>query len=85
MIPTYWRNGLSRLIRRDQHLVFDGFGLTGRVEQGSEGGGAGSPAVQAEDELVEVGLEVLRPQAVIDAERPSLVRRASSAYLSPRT
>ena len=33
---------------------------------------AGVPAVEAESELVEVGLQVLRAQAVVDAERPGL-------------
>ncbi len=33
---------------------------------------AGSAAVEAEDEFIEVGLQVLGPQAVVDAERPGL-------------
>jgi hypothetical protein len=37
-----------------------------------EGGMAGVAAIEAEDELVEVGLQVLGPQAVVDLERPGL-------------
>src|SRR5882672_11576069 len=32
----------------------------------------GAPAVEAEDELIEVGLEVLAPQSVVDAQGPDL-------------
>src|SRR3954464_3278742 len=44
----------------------------GNAEERSEGGVSGPASVEAEDELVEVGLEVLATQAVIDAERPAL-------------
>ena len=44
----------------------------GDAEQGAEGGVAGSAAVEAKDELVEVGLEMLAAQAVIDAQGPDL-------------
>src|SRR3984893_9397408 len=44
----------------------------GDTEQGAEGGVAGSAAVEAKDELVEVGLEMLAAQAVIDAQSPDL-------------
>src|SRR4051794_11294324 len=44
----------------------------GDVEERAEGGVSGTASVEAEDELVEVGLEVFAPQAVIDAERPAL-------------
>jgi hypothetical protein len=37
-----------------------------------EGGVAGSASVEAEDEFVEVALEMLSSQSVIDAERPGL-------------
>jgi len=37
----------------------------GDAKQGSEGGVSGAAAVEAEGELVEVGLEVLLAQAVI--------------------
>ena len=44
----------------------------GDAEQGAEGGVPGVAAVEAEDELVEVGLEMLAAQAVIDAQTPDL-------------
>ena len=42
----------------------------GDAEQGTEGGVPGSAAVEAEDELVEIGLQVVAAQAVIDAQGP---------------
>src|SRR3954470_16562687 len=44
----------------------------GDAEERAEGGVSGAASVEAEDELVEVGLEVFPTQAVIDAERPAL-------------
>src|SRR3954463_1502067 len=44
----------------------------GDAEKRAEGGVPGAASVEAEDELVEVGVEVFAPQAVIDAERPAL-------------
>ena len=44
----------------------------GDAEQGAEGGVAGAAAIEAEDELVEVGLEMPAAQAVIDAQGPDL-------------
>src|SRR3954451_11777481 len=44
----------------------------GDAEERAEGGVSGAAPVEAEDELVEVGLQVFAPQAVIDAERPAL-------------
>ena len=44
----------------------------GDAEERAEGGVSGATSVEAEDELVEVGLEVFTAQAVIDAERPAL-------------
>jgi len=44
----------------------------GDAEKGAEGGMSGTAAVEAEDELIEIGLKVLAAQAVIDAERPDL-------------
>ncbi len=64
------RNGLCRCFRCDQHLVGGGSELKADAEQRSEGGVAGSAAVEAEDELVEVGLEVLAAQAMVDARAP---------------
>ena len=42
------------------------------AEDGAEGCVAGSAPVEAEDELVEVGLQVLASEAVVDAQRPGL-------------
>ena len=47
-------------------------GLDGKGKQGTEGGVSGSARVEPEDELVEVGLQVLAPQPVVDASRPTL-------------
>src|SRR5215217_9267245 len=44
----------------------------GDTEERAEGSMSGAASVEAEDELVEVGLEVFATQAVIDAERPAL-------------
>src|SRR3954451_18937047 len=44
----------------------------GDAEERAEGGMSGAAPVEAEDELVEVGVEGFAPQAVIDAERPAL-------------
>src|SRR3954467_13824394 len=44
----------------------------GDAEERAEGGMSGAAPVEAEDELVEVGLEVFATKAVIDAERPAL-------------
>src|SRR4051812_48684083 len=42
------------------------------TEERAEGGVSGAASVEAEGELVEVGLEVFATQAMIDAERPAL-------------
>src|SRR3954447_11847279 len=44
----------------------------GDAEERAEGGVSGAAPVEAEDKLVEVGLEVFSTQTVIDAERPAL-------------
>src|SRR3954470_11255372 len=44
----------------------------GDAEERAEGGVPGAASVEAEDELVEVGLEVFATQAMIDAECPAL-------------
>ena len=44
----------------------------GDGEQRSERSVLGSPAVEAEDEFIEVGLDVLPTQPVIDAQGPDL-------------
>ena len=67
-----YSGGLSRCFRWDQHLVGNGLGSRSDSEEEFEGGMAGAAAVEAEDELVEVGLQVLVAQAVVDAERPCL-------------
>ena len=45
---------------------------SGDAEQGAERGVPGTAAVEAEDELVEIGLQMLAAQAVIDARGPDL-------------
>jgi hypothetical protein len=60
------------LVWCDQHVGGGKFEGEDEGEQGSKGGVAGPPAVDAEDELVEIGLEVRAAQAVVDAERPGL-------------
>ena len=44
----------------------------GDAEEGSECGMPGAPAVEAEDEFIEIGLEVLAAQPVVDAQGPDL-------------
>ena len=44
----------------------------GDAEQRSECGMPGAPAVEAKDEFIEVGLEVIAAQPVIDAQGPDL-------------
>ena len=44
----------------------------GEAEQGLEGRHRGSAAVEAEGELVEVGLEVIVPDAVVGPAQPRL-------------
>src|SRR6478735_11222015 len=44
----------------------------GDAEERAERCVSGAASVEAEDELVEVGLEVFATQAMIDAERPAL-------------
>ena len=64
--------GLCRCFRCDQYIVGDRFSDDGDGEQGAEGGVAGAATIEAEGELVEVGLQVLLAQTVIDAECPAL-------------
>jgi len=45
---------------------------SGDAEQGSECGMPGAPAVEPEDEFIEVGLEMLAAQPVVDAQGPNL-------------
>jgi hypothetical protein len=41
------------------------------AEKRAEGGMSSTTAVEAEDELIEVGLKVFAAQAMIDAKRPN--------------
>src|SRR5215204_7422027 len=66
------RKSLIPLAPADQHLVGGGLEGSGEAEQALEGGGWRAPSVEAKDELVEVGLQVLLAQAVIDAQAPAL-------------
>ena len=45
---------------------------SGDAQQGSECGMPGAPAIEAENKLIEVGLEVLAAQPMIDAQGPDL-------------
>ena len=65
-MPVNPGNRLCTLFRRNQHVVGDRFGADGDGEQGAEGGVARSASVEAEDELVEIGLQVFPAQPVID-------------------
>jgi len=49
----------------------------GDAEQGSEGGVPGAPAVEAEDEFIEVGLEVLAALPLVGAQGPDPRLRGS--------
>ena len=44
----------------------------GKAEQGLEGGHRGPPPVEAEGELIQVGLEVIMPDAVVGTAEPGL-------------
>jgi hypothetical protein len=63
--------GLCRYFRCDQHVVGGGLERDGDVEQRPEGGVSGVAAIEAEDELVEVGSQMLATQPVVDPERPT--------------
>jgi len=63
---------LCLCFRRDQYFVRERLVPGGNAEEGSECGVPGAPAVEAEDKLVQVGLEVLAAQPVIDAQGPNL-------------
>jgi hypothetical protein len=66
------RKGLCRLLLCNQHLVGSGGDLHGVLEQGCKAGEAVFPAVEAKHELVQIGLHMLFPKPMIDAERPAL-------------
>ena len=44
----------------------------GDAEQGAERGVPGTTAIEAEDELVKIALQMLAAQAVVDTQRPDL-------------
>lgn len=69
-VPENENEALCPCFRCDQHLVGDGLGREADSEEAAEGGMAGSAAVEAEDELVEIGLQMLASEAVIDAQGP---------------
>src|SRR5665809_125499 len=69
LVPVLFKNAQSNsrallsgslctCLRGDQHLVGNGFDGGGDAEDGPEGGLSGSAAVEAEDEFIEVGLQV---------------------------
>lgn len=63
---------LSPSFRRDQHVVGGRLDGDGDAEQGFEGGMGRSAPVEAEDELVKVGLEMRSAQTVVDTKPPGL-------------
>ena len=69
---TIHRNRLCTWLRLAQHFVGEGIGVEGETEERAESGVASFASVEAKDELVEVGLQVLAAQPVVDASCPSL-------------
>ena len=65
------RNRLCTWLRFDQHAVGKGFCIGGEAEERAESSVAGFAAVEAKDELIEIGLQMLATQPVVDASRPS--------------
>ena len=51
----------------------------GDAEQRAKCGVPGTAALEAEDELVEIGLQMLAAQAVVDTQRPDLEVREDAA------
>ena len=52
----------------------------GDAEKRSEGGMPIAAPVEAEDELVEIGLKMLAAQAVVDTQRPDLQVREDAVH-----
>src|SRR6516165_7469542 len=52
----------------------------GDAEQRAKCGVPGTAAVEAEDELVEIGLQMLAAQAVVDTQRPDLEVREDAVH-----
>ena len=69
---TYFENRLCTWLRLAQHFVGEGIGVEGETEERAESGVASFASVEAKDELVEVGLQMLAAQPVVDASCPSL-------------
>ena len=71
--PTLLNNGdrLCTWLRFDQHAVGKGLCIGGEAEERAESSVAGFAAVEAKDELIEIGLQMLAAQPVVDASRPS--------------
>src|SRR5512143_799780 len=67
-----YRRSLLPLTPVDQHLVGGWLEAGGEAEETREGGDRRMAPIEAEDELVEVGLQVRPAQPVIDAEPPPL-------------
>ena len=65
-------NRLNNKINRQQQIVSNPICVPRDYEQEAEGGMTGSASVEAEDELVEIALQVLAAQAVINAACPPL-------------
>lgn len=55
---------------------------SGNAEQGSESGVPRAPAVEAEDEFIEIRLEVLAAQPMVDAQGPD--REVSEDPANPK-
>src|SRR5215813_2041064 len=72
LYETISPKALYLCFRRDQYLVRQRLVRSGDTQQGSECGMPGAPAIEAENEFIEVGLEVLAAQPMIDAQGPDL-------------
>ena len=62
---------LCTWLRFGNHAVGKGFCIGGEAEERAESSVAGFAAVEAKDELIEIGLQMLATQPVVDASRPS--------------
>ena len=72
IIRVYPSYRLCTWLRLSQHFIGEGIGVEGESEERAESGVASFASVEAKDELVEVGLQVLAAQPVVDASCPSL-------------
>ena len=64
-------NRLCTWFRFDQYAVGKGLCIGGEAEERAESIVAGFAAVEAKDEFIEIGLQMLAAQPVVDASRPS--------------